>query len=145
MKSFIAKRVKPFLKILKGHHYIVQIMPFETYIPQGKREYFGSYDQKYHKFYYFLYISAASIANIWELHLYCAHIHPERTFKAHNISNWQKSVLRQNSSNTLKISIQRLKALLEYSENLKPQESFSRFVKKFLDLQKVDHTIRKHH
>ena len=29
--------------------------------------------------------------------------------------------------------------------NLKPQDSFGRFVKIFLDLQKVDHTIRKHH
>ena len=28
---------------------------------------------------------------------------------------------------------------------LKPQDSFGRFAKKFLDLQKVDHTIRKHH
>ena len=28
---------------------------------------------------------------------------------------------------------------------LKPQDSFGRFVKNFLDLQKVDHTIRKHH
>ena len=28
---------------------------------------------------------------------------------------------------------------------LKPQDSFGRFVKIFLDLQKVDHTIRKHH
>ena len=28
---------------------------------------------------------------------------------------------------------------------LKPQDSFGRFVKNVLDLQKVDHTIRKHH
>ena len=28
---------------------------------------------------------------------------------------------------------------------LKPQDSFGRFVNNFLDLQKVDHTIRKHH
>ena len=28
---------------------------------------------------------------------------------------------------------------------LKPQDSFGRFVKIFLDLQKMDHTIRKHH
>ena len=28
---------------------------------------------------------------------------------------------------------------------LKPQDSFGRFVKIFLDLQKVDHIIRKHH
>ena len=28
---------------------------------------------------------------------------------------------------------------------LKPQDSFGRFVKFFIDLQKVDHTIRKHH
>ena len=28
---------------------------------------------------------------------------------------------------------------------LKPQDSFGRFVNIFLDLQKVDHTIRKHH
>ena len=28
---------------------------------------------------------------------------------------------------------------------LKPQDSFGRFVKFFLDLQKVDHTIRKRH
>ena len=28
---------------------------------------------------------------------------------------------------------------------LKPQDSFGRFVKHFLDHQKVDHTIRKHH
>ena len=29
--------------------------------------------------------------------------------------------------------------------HLKPQDSFGRFVKSFLDLQKVDHIIRKHH
>ena len=28
---------------------------------------------------------------------------------------------------------------------LKPQDSFSRFAKIIIDLQKVDHTIRKHH
>ena len=28
---------------------------------------------------------------------------------------------------------------------LKPQDSFGRFLKFLLDLQKVDHTIRKHH
>ena len=30
-------------------------------------------------------------------------------------------------------------------KKLKPQDSFGRFVNIFLDLQKVDHTIRKHH
>ena len=29
--------------------------------------------------------------------------------------------------------------------SLKPQDSFGRIVKNCLDLQKVDHTIRKHH
>ena len=29
--------------------------------------------------------------------------------------------------------------------SLKPQDSIGRFVKNFLDLQKVDHTIRKYH
>ena len=31
------------------------------------------------------------------------------------------------------------------STSVKPQDSFGRFVKNFVDLQKVDHTIRKHH
>ena len=31
------------------------------------------------------------------------------------------------------------------SKMLEPQDSFGRFVKIFLDLQKVDHTIGKHH
>ena len=34
---------------------------------------------------------------------------------------------------------------LDASDNLKPQVSFGRFVTFFIDLQKVDHTIRKHH
>ena len=36
-------------------------------------------------------------------------------------------------------------AELELAWALKPQDSFGRFVKNCLDLQKVDHTIRKHH
>ena len=32
-----------------------------------------------------------------------------------------------------------------WSSPLKPQDSFGRFANIFLDLQKVDHTIRKHH
>ena len=39
----------------------------------------------------------------------------------------------------------KLKALFDNVFTLKPQDSISRFVKIFLDLQKVDHTIRKHH
>ena len=34
---------------------------------------------------------------------------------------------------------------LQNSDKLKPQDSFGRFVKICLDLQKVNHTIRKHH
>ena len=32
-----------------------------------------------------------------------------------------------------------------YTLHLKPQDSFGKFVKFFLDLQKVDHAIKKHH
>ena len=35
--------------------------------------------------------------------------------------------------------------IILHVEHLKPQDSFGRFVKNFLDLQEVDHTIRKHH
>ena len=46
--------------------------------------------------------------------------------------------IQQNKNNTILItSIQFTK--------LKPKESFGRFVKYFCDLQKMDHTIRKHH
>ena len=34
---------------------------------------------------------------------------------------------------------------INFVVHLKPQDSFGRFVKIFLDLQRVDHTIRKHH
>ena len=36
-------------------------------------------------------------------------------------------------------------SLIKQLSSLKPQDSFGRFVKKIIDLQKVDHTIRKHH
>ena len=59
--------ISPFLSILKyGHHRIIQKIIFKI-IPRSLhiKDYFWSYDQKYQKFsYYFLYISAASIANI---------------------------------------------------------------------------------
>ena len=61
------KPISPFLSIFKyGHHRIIQKIIFKM-IPRSLhiKNYFWSYDQKYQKFsYYFLYISAASIANI---------------------------------------------------------------------------------
>ena len=35
--------------------------------------------------------------------------------------------------------------MISIEVKLKPQDSFGRFVKIFLDLEKVDHTFRKHH
>ena len=47
----------------------------------------------------------------------------------HFLKDWWKSIpIHQN-----------------YTMALKPQDSFGRFVLKILDLQKEDHTIRKHH
>ena len=61
------KPISPFLSIFKyGHHRIIQKIIFKM-IPRSLhiKDYFWSYDQKYQKCsYYFLYISAASIANI---------------------------------------------------------------------------------
>ena len=50
---------------------------------------------------------------------------------------------RKHHSNPLFLELNLLDVFKEY-RYLKPQDSFGRFVKKILDLQKVDHTIRKH-
>ena len=81
------KPISPFLSIFKyGHHRIIQKIIFKM-IPRSLhiKNNFWSYDQKYQKFsYYFLYISAASIANIsiWQ--------------------KWTYRFLRTNSSFTVK-------------------------------------------
>ena len=67
MKSLFAKTDKSiFVNFKYGHHRIIQKIIFKM-IPRSLhiKNYFWSYDQKYQKFSsYFLYISAASIANI---------------------------------------------------------------------------------
>ena len=59
--------------------------------------------------------------------------------KPHEVSQKVKTILNLRGKNSFK------RARQDNFQDLKPQDSFGRFVKIFLNLQKVDHTIRKHH